>query len=128
MRVALRVLLVVGLLAVAGTVPVRAVDPGQVGVASWYGPGTGVATPWCTWTLRHSAGCGSLRIQSHLTGLTVEAPVVDWCSCYVGTPQERIVDLQWGVVAALGLDRADGLYDVTVWRTGAPALPDTAVR
>jgi hypothetical protein len=103
----------------------------QTGIASWYGPGNGVATQWCTWTLRHTEGCGLLAIQSHQTGLTVIVPVVDWCQCYRGTSDERIVDLQWGVVDALGLDRADGLYPVTTWRVDRaaipPALPDTAV-
>ena len=108
------------------------------GVASHYGPGSGVATNACTWTVRHSTGCGRLAIQSHDTGLVVVVDVVDFCDCYTGTPDERIVDLQYDVVDALGLDRSLGLYRVTVWREGietpqppadapAPAmLPDTA--
>lgn len=97
------------------------------GVASWYGPGTGVATQWCTWTLRHQIGCGFLAIQSHDTGLVVIAPVIDWCQCYRGTPNERIVDLQLGVVGALGLDPAAGLYAVMTWPVDTAGLPDTAV-
>lgn len=100
----------------------RAEEP-QVGTASWFGPGDGVATQWCTWTLRHTEGCGLLAVQSHRTGITVIAPVIDWCQCYRGTSQERIVDLQWSVVDALGLDRADGLYAVTTWRVGSNRLP-----
>lgn len=99
----------------------------QTGIASWYGPGTGVATQWCTWVLRHTQGCGLLAIQSHDTGITVIAPVIDWCQCYRGTPQERIVDLQWGVVDALGLDRSLGLYAVTTWQVAAADIPDTAM-
>jgi hypothetical protein len=94
------------------------------GTASWYGPGNGVATQWCTWTLRHTQGCGMLAIQSHQTGLVVIAPVVDWCQCYRDTPQERIVDLQWGVVAALGLDKSQGLYPVTTWSVSGSGLPE----
>ena len=104
------------------------IQPSLTGTASWYGPGNGVATQWCTWTLRHSEGCGWLAIQSLDTGITVVAPVTDWCQCYRGTPQERIVDLQLGVVAALGLDPSRGLYRVTTWSTQATDLPDTAMR
>jgi hypothetical protein len=70
------------------------------GTASHYGPGSGVAMPFCTWTVRNTQGCGWVAITSAQTGITVEAPVIDYCQCYVGTPQERIIDLQWGVVAA----------------------------
>ena len=101
------------------------------GIASHYGPGHGVAMNFCTWAVRHSSGCGEVTIRSHHTGLTVTVPVVDFCDCYTGTPRERIVDLQYGVVEALGLDTMNGLYPVTVWRTGAAAqpatLPDTAM-
>lgn len=126
------VLLLMLALALFRPSPIYANDP-QTGTASWYGPGNGVATQWCTWTLRHTQGCGYLRIQSHETGIVVTAPVIDWCQCYRGTSDERIVDLQWGVVDALGLERSQGLYEVTTWRVIAPAtgtsprLPDTAL-
>jgi rare lipoprotein A (peptidoglycan hydrolase) len=100
----------------------------ETGTASWYGPGTGVASQWCTWTLRHQSGCGWARITSQQTGITVEAPVIDWCQCYRDTPQERIIDLQWGVVEALGLPLSQGLYPVTVeWLALPGSLPDTAM-
>lgn len=117
-----RGLLTLGFLAAVLAWPVRGSEPApEAGIASHYGPGTGVATQWCTWTLRHSASCGWVQIQSHDTGIVVLAPVVDWCQCYRGTANERIVDLQWGVLAALGLDPALGLYDVSLWRIDAPA-------
>jgi hypothetical protein len=103
------------------------------GIASHYGPGDGVAMNFCTWELRHSSGCGWVAIQSQQTGIVVTVEVVDFCDCYTGTSRERIVDLQYGVVEALGLNLEAGLYDVTVWREGAssnnpPAvLPDTAM-
>jgi hypothetical protein len=84
------------------------------GTASHYGPGGGVAMNFCTWTLRHSAGCGWVTVTSSQSGLSVTVPVVDFCDCYTGTPDERIIDLQYDVVAALGLSLSTGLYEVTV--------------
>jgi hypothetical protein len=129
---AITVLLALLMLAVAGAAAVRGEDGRLHGTASWFGPGIGVATQWCTWTLRHESGCGFLAIQSDQTGLVVYAPVIDWCECYRGTPQERIVDLQWGVVDALGLDRSQGLYPVSTWPIDADTgqeleIPDTAM-
>jgi len=111
--------------------PVASVDRLR-GIGSHYGPGNGVATPWCTWVRRHRVGCGQLAIRSHDTGRVVVAPVIDWCQCYRGTDDARIVDMEYGVVAALGLDLADGLYSVTIWRVRGGGLvsvplPDTAM-
>lgn len=98
------------------------------GTASHYGPGSGVAMNFCTWVLRHSTGCGWVSIRSHQTGIVVTVPVVDFGDLYTGTAQQRIADLQWGVVDALGLDRSQGLYEVTVWReqVGPLATPASA--
>lgn len=115
------------LLILALTLPVRA-GGGITGVASWYGPGNGVAMPFCTWTYRNTVGCGSVLITSLDTGQSTVAPVIDYCQCYVGTPQERIVDLQLGVVAALGLDPSRGLFRVTVVGGVEPVLTDTSMR
>lgn len=102
------------------------------GVASHYGPGSGAAMNFCTWELRHSTGCGSATVTSVDTGITVVVPIVDFCDCYTGTPNQRVIDLQHDVVAALGLELSAGLYDVIVWPSGqgpaAPTLPDTAIR
>jgi hypothetical protein len=123
------ILLVALLLGLALSQVVRADDGWILGPASEYGPGTGVAMPFCSWNLRHAEGCGWVRIQSLQNGVTVVVRVVDFCQCYVGTADERIVDLQYGVVAAMGLERAQGLFPVQVQRVGVgPALmPDTAV-
>jgi hypothetical protein len=104
------------------------------GTASHYGPGSGVAMNFCTWERRHTYGCGTVRITSVDTGLVVDAPVVDFCDCYTGTGDQRVVDLQYGVVAALGLDLSRGLYSVVVvplQPSQGPApvmLPDTALQ
>jgi hypothetical protein len=95
------------------------------GIASHYGPGDGVAMNFCTWERRHSSGCGSVTITSVQTGAVVTAPIIDFCDCYTGTADERIVDLQYGVVAALGLNPEAGLYDVIV--EPVSLLPDTAM-
>lgn len=89
------------------------------GIASHYGPGSGVAMNFCTWTFRHEHGCGSVVVKSLETGLQAMVPVVDYCDCYTGTPDERIIDLQYGVVQSLGLSMSRGLYEVEVW----PAQP-----
>lgn len=99
------------------------------GIASHYGPGNGVAMNFCTWERRHNTGCGTVTIRSLDTGAEVVVPVVDFCDCYTGTGMERIVDLQYGVVEALGLDPVRGLYPVYVFREAiVPTLPDTAVQ
>lgn len=85
------------------------------GIASYYGPGSGVAMNFCTWTYRHEHGCGFITVKSLASGLQVTVPVVDFCDCYTGTPDERIIDLQYGVVQLLGLNMSQGLYEVEVW-------------
>jgi hypothetical protein len=84
------------------------------GIASHYGPGNGVAMNYCTWALRDNSGCGSVTITSLDTGRSVTVPVIDFCDCYTGTANERLVDLQYDVVTALGLDLSAGLYRVNV--------------
>lgn len=93
---------------------------------------------FCTWALRHRVGCGQVQITSLDTHRTVTVPVVDFCDCYTGTPRERIVDLQWGVVSLLNLQLSIGLYPVTVQPPSPTVsitstsqdlpIPDTAMR
>ncbi|MBA3586504.1 MAG: hypothetical protein H0W41_02570 [Chloroflexi bacterium] len=104
------------------------------GIASTY-PGEFAAANWCSWTLRHSVGCGTWTVQSLTTGVTITVAPGEFCHCYTGTPDERLIDLTPEQVAALGLDVRDGLFAVTVTplevadEVAAPVvrLPDTAV-
>lgn len=100
------------------------------GVASWW-HGDVAAANWCTWPWDD---CGQVAVQSHQTGLVITVRVGMFCGCLTGSPQRRLIDLTAGQVAALGLDPADGTYDVTVTPLaaprvlpGVPTLPDTAV-
>lgn len=87
------------------------------GTASFYQPlGLGAAMNFCTWTFRHNHGCGTVKVTSLQTGISVRIPVVDFCDCYTTTADERIIDLQGGVLSALGLNPLDGLYTVRVER------------
>lgn len=95
------------------------------GTASHYAPGWGVAMNFCTWSLRTKVGCGSVLVTSVETGLEVVVPVVDFCDCYTGTADQRIVDLKYDVVAALGLDLSAGLYPVRVESRGLVPLITT---
>lgn len=107
--------------------PVQAGGP-VTGIASHYGPGFGAAMPFCTWTYRHAHGCGSMLVTSLDTGRSAVVPIIDYCQCYVGTPNERIIDLQWDVVTALGLDLSRGLYRVTIEpTTGTVVIPNSSM-
>lgn len=80
------------------------------GTASWwasFGPGIYAALPG------YVAGTRVwIRIWSG--DLYVDAPVITSCQCFVGTPDERIVDVSPGILRALGLDPGRGLYPVTI--------------
>ncbi len=100
--------------------PVFATD----GTASWW-HGNVAATHDCTWPW---TDCQPIAVTSHLTGLRIVITPAMWCQCYVGTSRERLVDLTRSQVRALGLDAADGLFDVTVEHVSATSgLPDTAM-
>jgi hypothetical protein len=94
------------------------------GTASRYA-GPGVARNDCVypWT-----SCQPIQITSLQTGITIVVTPTMYCDCYTGTSEQRIVDLDPGAVAALGLDWDRGLYPVSVEPASfAPmTLPDTA--
>jgi hypothetical protein len=98
------------------SVPSASAEPRQgtpevvTGIASWwasFGPGIYAALPG------YVAGT-RVWIRVWSGSLHVDARVITSCGCFVGTPDERIVDLSPGMLRALGLDKARGLYQVTV--------------
>ena len=99
------------------------------------GPTAGKASTWsgrtaaAQWCVYPWTDCGSVRVTSHATGLTIVAPVGMFCDCW-WTSDRRLVDLTRAQVLALGLDPADGLFAVTVEVLGSPTpmLPDTSTR
>jgi hypothetical protein len=103
------------------------------GTASMWG-GPGAARNDCQWPWDD---CQTISVQSLQTGLVIIVTPSMFCDCYTGTAQERIVDLDPGMVAALGLDPGAGLWPVRVWPVDArsglipsgqgAALPDTAL-
>lgn len=110
------------LLAVASSV--RAADPETGWASTWAGPGA--ATRDCTWPW---TDCQTRAVQSLDTGVTIIVTPTMYCRCRVPgvAHPRRLIDLDPAMVAALGLDPADGLWKVRVWpvdeKTG---LPDTS--
>jgi hypothetical protein len=56
----------------------------------------------------------AIRITSLKTGISVDAWVVDWCSCSKGKPNEKLIDLSPELFQALGFSLSRGIQPVRV--------------
>jgi hypothetical protein len=88
------------------------------GTASMW-PGPGAARNDCEFPWRD---CQTIRVESLQTGLAITVTPTMYCDCLTGTARERIVDLDPGMIEALGLEPTAGLWPVRV--TPVDILPD----
>jgi hypothetical protein len=110
----------------SGPVLVRAADPAQGWASTWAGPGA--ATHDCRWPW---TDCQIRAVQSLDTGVVIIVTPTMYCRCVVpDSPHpRRLVDLDPAMVAALGLEAADGLWRVEVIPVdGTTGLPDTSMQ
>ncbi|HLA65200.1 MAG TPA: hypothetical protein VK600_01310 [Candidatus Saccharimonadales bacterium] len=124
MRLLRRLVLVTAFLLAAAAVPVRAAVPVDGWASEWQGPGA--ATHDCVWPWRD---CAPRSVQSLRTGLVIIVTPTMWCDCHVAgaAHPDRLIDLDPAMVRALGLDPADGLFEVSVQIIGPiSTLPNTA--
>lgn len=113
-------------------IPVTADTPTGIAGCVIYGEGTasmwggpGAARNDCLYPWHH---CQAIAVQSLTTGLRIVVTPTMFGDLYTGTADQRIVDLDPRMVAALGLDPADGLWPVRVEPVNADTgIPDTAV-
>jgi hypothetical protein len=117
--------IVVLLLLLSVVTAVRAGTPETGWVSTWAGPGA--ASHDCVWPWD---ACQTRAVQSLQTGVVIIVTPTMYCRCWVAGVEHphRLIDLSPAMVAALGLDPADGLWRVRVWPVDVDTgLPDTAL-
>ena len=121
------------LLSIAMVTPVAASDP-IAGKATWYECTKG----WCDGTPTVAlAGFLGGRYTGHINGYVevcgnrcVTLPSVDYCQCYEGTADQRIVDLNkaaWPLVTDSPYSTGKITVSMTIM-SGTVNLPDTSLR
>jgi hypothetical protein len=112
-----------------GGAPLPAIASTQTGVASWYasrGSGFYAAAPWWHFGDDPVPVAVCRLAEGKVTGC-VSLFVTDHCGCYVGTDDERVIDLSRDAFATLA-DPGVGLIRVQVDIGAQPTLPATDVR
>ena len=122
--------------------------PSVEGIASWYGNPRHYGEPALAWYTRSSvwgepiefyAAAGPelrrllgdpnpyhehypVTITNPATGRTIEAVVVDWCSCSAGRDHEKLIDLSPAAFEALGVPLSRGIQEVELLLGHLPRL------
>lgn len=133
MRRLLAAIIAVITISLSSALPVGAGDT-ITGKATWYQCTRG----WCDGTPTVAlAGFLGGRYTGHVNGYVqvcgdrcVTLPVVDYCQCYEGTPDQRIVDLNkaaWPLVTDAPYSRGKIIVTMTLGVEQDIGMPDTAM-
>lgn len=91
--------------------------PGVLGVASWYADKLRPAGALYAAMPRYRRGGPAQKVMACAGSRCVTVPVVDFCQCHVGTPDERLIDLSPAAFSRLA-PLSVGLIEVSLTRCG----------